>query len=330
MSVALGGHARVRKAGGGAGGGGLDAGDYLYFHDTSGNVGQLVAWATGYGGAQADEWHVDRLVARYEYDPYGRIMTQSGFYAAANPFRWSTKRLDPETELSDFGRRYYSATLGRWLNRDPIGDFGGANVYAYVGNNPTNRMDYLGMMYIPCPAGPCDDWGRSENEDPPEEQEENDKKPCPKKPGHDGIRNSDPLQRHPPVHPQDIIDCVHYCNGYEGDDYYACRSGCTAGKRREPNPCRQDGVVNEACQDGYGAGWAGPRALPWPPPPSPPPPRCPGYVTRGACASCGSCIGAGIVIIVSGVAIPAAAVVGVAGGVSACVGACATCIYCTW
>ncbi|MEW6198853.1 MAG: hypothetical protein AB1601_09345, partial [Planctomycetota bacterium] len=97
------------QTGGGAGGGGLDAGDYLYFHDTSGNVGQLVAWATGYGGAQADEWHVDRLVARYEYDPYGRIVgpdTNSdgkfdgqddpGFYAAANPFRWSTKRFDPE------------------------------------------------------------------------------------------------------------------------------------------------------------------------------------------------------------------------------------------
>ncbi|MEW6199427.1 MAG: hypothetical protein AB1601_12290, partial [Planctomycetota bacterium] len=33
------------QTGGGAGGGGLDAGDYLYFHDTSGNVGQLVAWA---------------------------------------------------------------------------------------------------------------------------------------------------------------------------------------------------------------------------------------------------------------------------------------------
>jgi RHS repeat-associated protein len=76
------------------------------------------------------------LVARYEYDPYGRIMNQAGFYAGANPFRWSTKRFDPETGLSDFGMRYYSATLGRWLNRDPIGDLGGANVYAYVAGNP--------------------------------------------------------------------------------------------------------------------------------------------------------------------------------------------------
>ncbi|MEW6198852.1 MAG: RHS repeat-associated core domain-containing protein [Planctomycetota bacterium] len=229
------------ETGGGAGGGGLDAGDYLYFHDTSGNVGQLVAWATGYGGAQADEWHVDRLVARYEYDPYGRIVgpdtnadgkfdaqDDPGFYAAANPFRWSTKRFDPETGspqrispqagLSDFGMRYYSATLGRWLNRDPIGDFatanlvrhsesrrrrtfsglGGANVYAYVGNNPTNFTDYLGLASASCrPGEPCHSGlssGGGGGGDPwspePTTVEEGDRRPCPHagrgRPGDDG------------------------------------------------------------------------------------------------------------------------------------------------
>ena len=86
--------------------GGLDAGDYLYFHDTSGNVGQLVAWETGYGGAQADEWHVDRLIAHYECDPYGGATAQSGTYAAANPVRFSTKYWDDETGLGYWGYRY--------------------------------------------------------------------------------------------------------------------------------------------------------------------------------------------------------------------------------
>ncbi len=118
----------------------------------------------------------DRLGAGYEYDPYGQIVgpdTNSdgkfdrhddpGFYAAVNRFRRSTKVFDPKTgsprrispaaDLSDFGKRYYSAVLGRWINRDPIGEPGGANMYAYVTNNPTNRVDYLGMMWIPCPAG---------------------------------------------------------------------------------------------------------------------------------------------------------------------------------
>ncbi|MEW6198477.1 MAG: hypothetical protein AB1601_07430, partial [Planctomycetota bacterium] len=101
--------------------------------------------------------------------------------------------------------------------RDPIGDFatanlvrhsesrrrrtfgglGGANVYAYVGNNPTNRTDYLGMMWIPCPPGePCDDEGSSSS-DPPS-QEENDKKPCPKKPSHGEGRPPAPPLTPPP------------------------------------------------------------------------------------------------------------------------------------
>jgi RHS repeat-associated protein len=56
---------------------------------------------------------------------------------------------DPETGLSDFGMRYYGAPMGRWISRDPLGDFGGANVYAYVANNPTTRTAYLGMRWTP-------------------------------------------------------------------------------------------------------------------------------------------------------------------------------------
>ena len=32
-----------------------------------------------------------------------------------------------------------------WLNRDPIGEGGGLNLYANVGNNPVNRIDPLGL-----------------------------------------------------------------------------------------------------------------------------------------------------------------------------------------
>ncbi len=110
------------------------------------------------------------------------------------------------TGLSDFGMRYYSATLGRWLNRDPIGNLGGANVYAYVGNNPTNRTDYLGLMYIPCPPGEV--CGSSPGaDDPPQEKEEDDKKPCPKGPEWGEKKQDEPKptrvppQPRPPRHP---------------------------------------------------------------------------------------------------------------------------------
>ena len=36
--------------------------------------------------------------------------------------------------------------VGGWLNRDPIGEEGGTNVYGFVGNDPVNGTDYLGLF----------------------------------------------------------------------------------------------------------------------------------------------------------------------------------------
>ena len=35
--------------------------------------------------------------------------------------------------------------LGRWLNRDPIGESGGLNLYGYVRNTPVMHTDALGL-----------------------------------------------------------------------------------------------------------------------------------------------------------------------------------------
>jgi hypothetical protein len=40
---------------------------------------------------------------------------------------------------------YYDPRLGRWLSRDPLGEAGGFNLYAYCGNDPVNRHDPLGL-----------------------------------------------------------------------------------------------------------------------------------------------------------------------------------------
>ena len=87
------------------------------------------------------------LVASYEYDAFGRIILQSsGDYSDDNPFRFSTKYTDDETGLVYYGHRYYEPRQGRFINRDPIGEFGGLNLYGFVGNSPVNRVDYLGWM----------------------------------------------------------------------------------------------------------------------------------------------------------------------------------------
>ena len=85
------------------------------------------------------------IVAAYEYDAFGNTLRESGPYAASNPFRYSTKYTDIETGLVYYGQRYYSPSLGRFLNRDPIEESGGLNLYGFCGNNAVNRWDYLGM-----------------------------------------------------------------------------------------------------------------------------------------------------------------------------------------
>ncbi len=51
----------------------------------------------------------------------------------------------PEIGLSYYKARMYSPTLGRFLQTDPIGYGDGINWYDYVGGDPVNRTDPLGL-----------------------------------------------------------------------------------------------------------------------------------------------------------------------------------------
>ena len=101
--------------------------------DGNGNVTALVEATTGI------------LAAAYEYDAYGNTVRISGTYATENPIRFSTKYHDNETGLVYYGYRFYSPSMGRFLNRDPLKEAGGLNIYAMTSNNPIGRWDYLGM-----------------------------------------------------------------------------------------------------------------------------------------------------------------------------------------
>jgi RHS repeat-associated protein len=45
-----------------------------------------------------------------------------------------------------YGKRYYSPEMGRWINRDPIEEKGGVNVYRVIHNNPINKFDIIGLL----------------------------------------------------------------------------------------------------------------------------------------------------------------------------------------
>ncbi len=101
--------------------------------DGNGNVMGLIRPSTG------------ALDAAYEYDAFGNTLRESGAYAASNPFRFSTKYTDIETGLVYYGSRYYSPSLGRFINKDPIEEKGGLNLYGFCFNNAIARWDYMGL-----------------------------------------------------------------------------------------------------------------------------------------------------------------------------------------
>ncbi len=106
-----------------------------YAYDGAGNVIGLADPATG------------DTVAEYEYEPFGEVLTSRVRVATAeaNRYRFSTKSEDPVTGLIYYGYRHYSPALGRWINRDPLEEEGGANLYGYAANNPLRFADALGL-----------------------------------------------------------------------------------------------------------------------------------------------------------------------------------------
>src|SRR5208283_3897433 len=87
------------------------------------------------------------LVARYIYDPYGNLLESWGSLADANLYRFASQEVHPLSGLYAYPFRFYDPNLGRWINRDPIGFWGGRNPYAFVGNNPINNFDPLGLSW---------------------------------------------------------------------------------------------------------------------------------------------------------------------------------------
>lgn len=92
------------------------------------------------------------LTHSFEYDAFGKELTADTLVPTGNgttketlPFRFSTKYHDDETGFAYYGYRYYNADLGRWLNRDPVGEGGGLNLYGMVANDAVNRIDVLGL-----------------------------------------------------------------------------------------------------------------------------------------------------------------------------------------
>jgi RHS repeat-associated protein len=150
----------------------------LYWYGASGNVldetsgnGTMVSEYIYFNGNRVARWDADNSVKYYfsdklgsasvitdnqgtmpplaesDYYPYGgEIQITSG---DSNHYKFTGKERDSESGLDNFGARYDSSSMGRFMTPDPLGgrlvNPQTLNKYSYVANNPINFTDPTGL-----------------------------------------------------------------------------------------------------------------------------------------------------------------------------------------
>ena len=104
-----------------------------YSHDGGKNVNEVI----GESG---------KVIAHYEYAPFGAVARFSGILAVTNPWRFSSEYSDDEIAVVYYNYRYYDSISGRWLTRDPIEEIGA--LYVMSENNVVTGFDLLGLNNV--------------------------------------------------------------------------------------------------------------------------------------------------------------------------------------
>jgi RHS repeat-associated protein len=112
----------------------ISATNYFYTLDHLGSVREL----TNTAGA---------VLAQYAYNSYGQATKLQG--SLDSDFQYAGYYYHAPSGMNLTLNRAYNASFGRWINRDPIGEAGGVNLFAYLDNNPISGTDPLG--FGPCP-----------------------------------------------------------------------------------------------------------------------------------------------------------------------------------
>lgn len=118
--------------------------------------------ADGLGSVTSLSNSTGSVAQTYTFDSFGKQIASSG--SLTNPFHYTGREFDPETNLYFYRARYYDTATGRFVSEDPLES--GPNFYAYVENDPIDGIDPDGLRCIRkfilvtayCDKKPGSDW----------------------------------------------------------------------------------------------------------------------------------------------------------------------------
>ena len=105
--------------------------DFFYHADHQGSIRQV----TNAAGTVVNE---------YEYDSYGRFLSR--VETVPQPYGYTGREQDEESDLYYYRARYYDANTGRFISEDPVEFQDGINNYSYTDNKPVRFEDPSGQL----------------------------------------------------------------------------------------------------------------------------------------------------------------------------------------
>jgi RHS repeat-associated protein len=102
---------------------------------------ELASVATGPGGRASLSHPKLNVLSPRPRPPRSGNASRSRALRPQKPSKLAEKLV----HVADYLYRYYDPLTGRWINRNPIEESGGLNLYGFVGNDSSNNFDIYGL-----------------------------------------------------------------------------------------------------------------------------------------------------------------------------------------